>query len=61
MKLDIDLTSDDFERLEANIVAKYAGISQKANPKKVANIDKQIQDFASKFSSTYRKFKNYFS
>lgn len=60
MKLDIDLTSDDFEQLEANIVAKYAGISQKANPKKVANIDKQIQDFASKFSSTYRKFKELF-
>ena len=60
MKVDIDMKSDDFEQLEANIVAKYAGISQKANPKKAASIEKQIQDFAIKFSSAYKKFKELF-
>ena len=55
MKIDINMKSDDFEQLEANIVAKYAGIRQKATPKKVASIDKQIQDFASNFSSAYKK------
>lgn len=60
MKLDIDMKSDDFKQLEANIVAKYASISQKATPKKAASIDKQIQDFASNFSSTYKKFKELF-
>lgn len=29
MKIDIDMKSDDFEELEAKIIAKYAGISQK--------------------------------
>ena len=60
MKLDINMTSEDFEQLEANIVAKYAGISQKATPKKAASIDKQIQDFASNFSSAYKKFNELF-
>lgn len=60
MKLDIDMKSDDFKQLEANIVVKYAGIRQKATPKKVASIDKQIQDFASNFSSSYKKFKELF-
>ena len=60
MKLNFDMKSDNFEQLETNIVAKYAGISQKANPKKAASIEKQIQDFASKFSSVYRKFKELF-
>ena len=60
MKIDINMKSDDFEQLETNIVAKYAGISQKAAPKKVASIDKQIQDFASNFSSSYKKFKELF-
>ena len=55
------MTSEDFEQLEANIVAKYAGISQTATPKKAANIDKQIQDFASNFSSAYKKFKELFN
>ena len=43
MIIDIDMNSDDFEQLEADIVAKYAGIRQKATLKKVASIDKQIQ------------------
>ena len=60
MKLNFDMTSEDFEQLEANIVAKYAGISQKANRKKAASIEKQIQDFAINFSSTYKKFKELF-
>ena len=60
MKLDFNMESDDFKQLEANIIAKYAGISQKANPKKAASIEKQIQDFASKFSSAYKKFKQLF-
>ena len=33
MKVDIDMKSDDFEQLEANIIAKYAGIRQKATEK----------------------------
>ena len=57
MKIDIDLKSDDFDQLEANIVAKYACISQNTSPKKAASIDQQIQDFASNFSSAYKKFK----
>ena len=60
MKIDINMKSDDFEQLEANIVAKYAGIRQKATPKKAASIEKQIQDFASNFSSAYKKFKELF-
>ena len=56
----IYMKSDDFEQLEANIVAKYAGISQKATAKKAASIDKQIQDFANNFSSAYKKFKELF-
>ena len=60
MKIDINMKSDDFEQLEASIVAKYAGIRQETTPKKVASIDKQIQDFASKFSSAYKKFKELF-
>ena len=60
MKLDIDMKSDNFKQLEENIVAKYAGISQKAAPKKAASIEKQIQDFASNFSSSYKKFKELF-
>ena len=60
MKIDINMQSDNFEQLEANIVAKYAGIRQQAAPNKVARIDKQIQDFASEFSSAYKKFKELF-
>lgn len=60
MKIDINMKSDDFQQLEANIVAKYASVSQKATPKKAAKIDKQIQDFASTFSSVYEKFKALF-
>ena len=60
MKIDINMKSDDFQQLEANIVAKYASVSQKATPKKAASIEKQIQDFASKFSSAYKKFKQLF-
>ena len=60
MKLNFDMKSDDFKQLEMNIVAKYAGISQKAAPKKAAGIEKQIQDFASNFSSAYKKFKKLF-
>ena len=60
MKIDINMKSDDFEQLAANIVAKYTCISQKASPKKAASIDKQIQDFASNFSSVYMKFKELF-
>ena len=60
MKVDIDMKSDDFEQLEANIVAKYAGIRQKATPQKVASIDNQIQKFASDFSSAYEKFTKLF-
>ena len=60
MKIDINMKSDDFEQLEANIVAKYAGIRQKATPKKAPSIDKQIQKFASDFSSAYKKFKGLF-
>ena len=60
MKLNFDMESDDFKQLEMNIVAKYAGISQKAAPKKAASIEKQIQDFASNFSSAYKKFKELF-
>ena len=60
MKLNFDMESDNFEQLETNIVAKYAGIIQKANPKKAASIEKQIKDFASKFSSAYKKFKELF-
>ena len=60
MKLDFDMKSDNFEQLEASIVAKYASISQKADPRKAASIEKQIQDFASKFSSAYKKFKQLF-
>ena len=60
MKIDINMKSDDFEQLEANIVAKYADISQKTDPKKAASIEKQIQDFASNFSSAYKKFKELF-
>ena len=60
MRIDINMKSDNFEQLEANIVAKYADISQKATPKKVTSIDKQIQDFASNFSSAYKKFKELF-
>ena len=40
MKINLDMKSDDFKQLEANIVAKYAGISQKADPKKAASIEK---------------------
>ena len=60
MKINLDMKSENFEQLEANIVAKYAGISQKTTPKKAASIDKQIQDFASNFSSAYKKFKELF-
>ncbi len=60
MKIDINMKSDDFQQLEANIVAKYASVSQKAIPKKAAKIDKQIQKFASDFSSVYKKFKALF-
>ena len=60
MKVDINMKSDDFEQLEANIVAKYADIRQKATPKKAPSIDKQVQKFASDFSSAYKKFKELF-
>ena len=60
MKIDINMKSDDFQQLEANIIAKYASISQKATPKKAVKIDKQIQDFAINFSSAYQKFKELF-
>ena len=60
MKIDINMKSDDFQQLEANIVAKYASVSQKASGKKAVNIDKQIQDFAINFSSAYQKFKELF-
>lgn len=60
MKVDINMKSDDFEQLEANIVAKYAGIRQQAAPNKVARIDEQIQKFASDFSSVYEKFMELF-
>ena len=60
MKLNFDMKSDDFKQLEMNMVAKYAGISQKATPKKAASIEKQIQDFASNFSLAYKKFKELF-
>ena len=60
MKLNLNMKSDNFKQLETNIVAKYAGISQKANPKKAASIEKQIQDFAINFSSVYEKFKELF-
>ena len=60
MKIDINMKSDDFQQLEANIVAKYASVSQKATPKKTVKIDKQIQDFAINFSSAYQKFKELF-
>ncbi|MDE0424713.1 MAG: hypothetical protein OXN25_07590 [Candidatus Poribacteria bacterium] len=60
MKIDIDMKSDDFQQLEASIVAKYASVSQKATPKKAVKIDKQIQDFAINFSSAYQKFKELF-
>ena len=60
MKLDINMKSDDFEQLEANIVAKYEGVLQKATPQKVDSIDRQIQKFASDFSSAYEKFKQLF-
>ena len=60
MKININIESEDFEQLEANIVAKYAGISQKTTPKKAASREKQIQDFASDFSSLYKKFKELF-
>ena len=60
MKIDINMKSDDFQQLEANIVAKYTSVSQKATPKKAAKIDKQIQDFAINFSSAYQKFKELF-
>ena len=60
MKLNFDMESDDFKQLEMNIVAKYAGINQKAAPKKAASIEKQIQDFASSFSLRYKKFKELF-
>ena len=60
MKIDINMKSDDFEQLKANIVAKYAGINQKATPKKAASREQQIQDFASNFSSAYKKFNELF-
>ena len=60
MKIDINMKSDDFQQLEANIVAKYASVSQKAAPKKTVKIDKQIQNFAINFSSAYQKFKELF-
>ena len=60
MITNINMESEDFEQLEANIVAKYEGVRQKATKKKAASIDKQIQDFASNFSSTYKKFKELF-
>ena len=60
MIVDINMKSDDFQQLEANIVAKYTSVSQKATPKKAAKIDKQIQKFASDFSSVYKKFKELF-
>ena len=60
MKIDINMKSDDFQQLEANIVAKYASVSQKVTGKKAVKIDKQIQDFAINFSSVYQKFKELF-
>ena len=60
MMINLDMKSEDFEQLKVNIVTKYAGISQKATGKKAASIDKQIQDFASNFSSAYKKFKELF-
>ena len=60
MKLNFNMKSDDFQQLEANIVAKYEGVSQKATGKKAVKIDKQIQDFAINFSSAYQKFKELF-
>ena len=60
MEIKLNMESEDFEQLEANIVAKYAGISQKAAPKKAAKIDDQIQGFASNFSSAYKKFTELF-
>ena len=60
MKIDINMKSDDFQQLEANIITKYASVSQKATPKKAVKIDKQIQDFAINFSSAYQKFKELF-
>lgn len=60
MEIKLNMESEDFEQLEANIIAKYAGISQKAAPKKAAKIDDQIQGFASNFSSAYKKFTELF-
>ena len=60
MKINLNMESEDFKQLEANIVAKYAGISQKATPKKAASREQQIQDFASNFSSAYKKFNELF-
>ena len=60
MKIDINMKSEDFEQLKANIVAKYAGINQKATLKKAASREQQIQDFASNFSSAYKKFNELF-
>ena len=60
MITNINMESEDFEQLEANIVAKYEGVRQKATEKNAASIDKQIQDFANNFSSTYKKFKELF-
>ncbi len=60
MRLDINMESEDFEQLEANIIAKYEDVRQKATPQKVDSIDKQIQKFASDFSSSYKKFKELF-
>jgi len=54
------MKSDDFQQFEANIVAKYANVSQKATLKKAVKIDKQVQDFAINFSSEYQKFKEMF-
>lgn len=60
MKIDLNMKSEDFKQLKANIVAKYAGISQKATPKKATSREQQIQDFASNFSSAYKKFNELF-
>ena len=60
MKIDINIESEDFEQLEANIVAKYTGISQETTSKKAASRERQIQDFASDFSLLYKKFKELF-
>ena len=61
MQINLDMKSENFEQLESNIVAKYAGISQKTTPKKAASREKQIQDFASDFSSAYKKFTELFN